>query len=328
VSGFPLARSIESDMPPLHLTVAVCTWNRSALLTNSLEQMTRLTVPPSVTWELVVVNNGSTDATDAVIASFQERLPIRPVFEPTPGLSTARNRALIAATGDYVLWTDDDILVDEDWLAAYARAFRRWPDASVFGGPIEPLFEGEPPDWLPRVLDRIGAVYGRQNLGDQPVALSPEGVVAGPYGGNMAMRREVLLDFRFDPTLGVRHSEYAIGEETDVIRQMLEAGHGGWWTPEPRVTHWIPQESQTLDYVRRWMVGCGRVKGRSPSQGAGASTHDRRYRLVAWFLRHEAQFQLRRHFLPPEAWIGDLIQASQARGRLQVFPPREATRCP
>lgn len=94
-------------------SVAICTWNRAALLRQTLENMTKLLIPPGVEWELLVVNNNCSDATDEVIDSFSARLPIRRVFEAKPGLSNARNAAVRQARGEYVLWTDDDICVEE-----------------------------------------------------------------------------------------------------------------------------------------------------------------------------------------------------------------------
>ncbi|HSK21316.1 MAG TPA: glycosyltransferase [Longimicrobiales bacterium] len=313
-------------MPSLHLTVAVSTWNRCALLAESLEQMTHLVVPPDVTWELLVVNNLCTDATDEVVSSFRGRLPVRRLLELSPGLSHARNRALTEARGEFILWTDDDVFVDRNWLAAYAAAFRRWPDSSVFGGPIEPWFEGDPPAWIPRVLDQIGPVYGRQTMGDAPVELTLDRVDSGPYGGNMAMRREALLRFPFDPALGVRHGEYSVGEETEVIRRMLAAGHTGWWTPEPRVRHWVPSSSQSVGFVRRWMIGSGHYIAQSPEKG-GNLPRNRPYRLLARIVRHELGFRLRRPFAPPEVWIMNLARASRARGQLQAawFPKENRT---
>ena len=67
--------------------------------------------------------------TDDVIRSFENRLPIRRAFEPTPGQSNARNRIVAEATGDYILWTDDDVTVSPDWLVVYAEAFRARPGA-------------------------------------------------------------------------------------------------------------------------------------------------------------------------------------------------------
>jgi glucosyl-dolichyl phosphate glucuronosyltransferase len=277
--------------------------------------MADLAVPDDVTWELVVVNNRCTDATDEVIASFADRLPIRRAWEPEPGLSNARNRAVAEAAGAYIVFTDDDVHVDQDWLAAYARAFRRWPDADVFGGPIVPLFEDGPPEWIPRVMDRVGAVFGQQSFGDAPVQLTPECVDGGPYGGNMAMRTKTLRGRPFDRALGVRAGRYSIGEETDWIRAVLRTGSTGWWTPEPRVQHCVPPSAQTLDHVRRWMVGCGRYIASVPGLDPTLS-QDRPLGLYARFLRYEVRFRLRRFFAPPEAWIRDMTRASQTWGRI------------
>jgi glucosyl-dolichyl phosphate glucuronosyltransferase len=305
-------------MSALHLTVAVCTWNRSQLLDRTLQQMTRLAIPPDVTWELIVVNNRCTDATDAVIDSFSGRLPIRRGWEPVAGAANARNRALALARGEFILWTDDDILVDEDWIGAYVRAFRRWPDADVFGGPIEPTFEGEPPAWIGQVLNRIGPVYGLQTLGEKPVPLAAERVGDGPYGGNMAIRRSAQLRFQFRSELGPRHGQYSIGEETELLRQMLLAGHTGWWTPEPRVRHWVPAGNQNVEYIRRWMEGSGRYIARSPERAI--LRRNRPYRLYARMLRHEIAYRLLRHVSPPETWIRELSRASRARGQLLARP--------
>jgi glucosyl-dolichyl phosphate glucuronosyltransferase len=302
-------------MPPLHLSVALCTWNRCELLARTLDQMTRLAIPPDVTWELIVVNNRCTDATDAVVESFSARLPIRSGWDSVPGAAHARNTALSLASGEFILWTDDDILVDEDWLEAYVRAFRRWPDADIFGGPIEPAFEGEPPAWIRQAMHRIGPVYGLQTLGEQPVPLTAERIGDGPYGGNMAVRRSAQLRFKFRTELGPRHGRYAIGEETELLRQMLLAGHAGWWTPEPRVQHWVPVGSQNVEYVRRWMEGSGRYIALSPEKGAGLA-RNRPYRLYARMLRHEIAYRALRYVSPPEVWIRALSRASRARGQL------------
>ena len=123
----------------LRITVAICTWNRSPSLRQTLDGFTGIAAPAATKWELLVVNNNCTDGTDEVIRAFEDRLPVRRAFEPRPGLSHARNRAIAEATGDYILWTDDDVTVCRDWLVAYADAFRRWPDAALFGGPIRAL---------------------------------------------------------------------------------------------------------------------------------------------------------------------------------------------
>src|SRR5690242_2260831 len=129
------------------LSVVICTWNRATLLERALTSIASAE-PPTVAWEVIVVNNNCTDGTEHVIERFTSRLPIKRVFEPTPGLSNARNAAIAVAQGHYLIWTDDDVLVSADWVIAYERAFKRWPDAAFFGGPIRPCFEGTPPRWL------------------------------------------------------------------------------------------------------------------------------------------------------------------------------------
>ena len=147
------------------LTVAICTWNRSRLLRQTLEQMRHLSIPNGVSLELLVVNNNSSDMTEQVIKSFSRSLPIRYLFEPKTGKSHACNCAVRNARGEYIIWTDDDVLVDPRWLASYAGAFVRYRDAVFFGGPIIPLFEGTPPPWLLKILPQIPSAFGMRDFG-------------------------------------------------------------------------------------------------------------------------------------------------------------------
>ena len=139
----------------MRITVAICTWNRAELLDRTLSQMHNLRIPPGIEWELLVVNNNCTDDTDAVVARHAQVLPIRRLFEGSQGQSHSRNHALREAFGELIVWTDDDVLVDQDWLAAYVKAARDWPEASYFGGTITPWFAAPPPFWIERNLRSI-----------------------------------------------------------------------------------------------------------------------------------------------------------------------------
>ena len=184
----------------MKITVAICTWNRADLLAQTLERMTSLRVPEGVEWELLVVNNNCTDRTDEVLARFTTRLPLRRCWEPDLGLSHARNRAVLEAHGDYLVWTDDDVLVAEDWLAGYCRAFKRWPDAAVFGGPVAPWFAGTPPQWLIDVFPRVAGAFAAIDLGHKPFPLRAEAPV--PFGANMAVRIARATDSSVRPPAG------------------------------------------------------------------------------------------------------------------------------
>ena len=167
--------------------MAICTRNRADLLDRTLEQMTRMLVPDRTIWELLVVNNGSTDNTDQVITEYAGRLPIRALSELEVGLSTARNAAVREAAGEYLLWTDDDVLVDKGWLAAYLVAFEQHPEAVIFGGPILPSFENPPPRWLHRSLHlpSVAGALALRNVRTTSVHLTTDRL---PFGANFAVR--------------------------------------------------------------------------------------------------------------------------------------------
>lgn len=130
------------------ITVAICTLNRAESLRRTLKSLAAMALPDCLKCEVVVVNNNCTDHTDDVLKAFVDRLPVRREFEPQRGLSRARNGAIDAALGDYFVWTDDDVIVDAGWLAAYGEAFRHRREAAVFGGPIRPRFDGPLPKWF------------------------------------------------------------------------------------------------------------------------------------------------------------------------------------
>jgi cellulose synthase/poly-beta-1,6-N-acetylglucosamine synthase-like glycosyltransferase len=117
------------------VSVLICTRNRRELLRTALDALTRQTRAPD---EVVVVNNGSTDGTEAVLDAFSARLPLRAVWLEQPGIPGARNAALAAATGDILCFTDDDAIADPGWLAAIEDRFLRDPRVGLVGGETLP----------------------------------------------------------------------------------------------------------------------------------------------------------------------------------------------
>lgn len=294
----------------MRFTVAICTWNRAPLLSRVLERLTRLR-QPACGWEVVVVNNGGTDDTERVLDAFAGRLPLRRAFEPRPGLSHARNAAVKHARGDYVVWTDDDALVDADWLTAYERATERHPDAAVFGGPVRPLFEGTPPRWLSAAWQEISAAYAARDLGGEPFELDGDGEL--PYGTNFVIRSREQRQLAYDPALGRTREGGALGEETAVIKAILSAGGTGWWVPDASVEHWIPKERQTIIYLRGYYVLQGRTFHRWDGNG-GPILWGRPLRLWRSLLKAELACSLARLGGDPRRRLKFLIQASILRG--------------
>jgi glycosyltransferase involved in cell wall biosynthesis len=240
-----LARTLKGTFTML-ISIAICTLNRAESLRRTLESLTTIRQPPDP-WEVIVVNNGGTDHTDAVIEAFADRLPIRGECEPQRGLSHARNHAVLGAKGDYIVWTDDDVIVDRGWLAAYANAFRRHPDGAVFGGKIIERYLRPSPRWIRSFIG-----FAARDLGDAEVALTPD---KPPYGANYAINTFAHKFFPYDPMIGPGTRRAC--EETDVIRRMLGAGAPGYWIPGAIVEHIVPPQRQTLKAILRYHTAIG-----------------------------------------------------------------------
>lgn len=241
------------------VTVVICTWNRSTLLRRTLAALEKLEVPVSLHWDLLVVDNASTDDTASVVESFVGRLPVRRVVESRQGLSHARNRALSEASGELLLWTDDDVLVAEEWISAHVAAAERFPDAPFFGGTVDPWFERSPPRWIARNLDQLRGAYAIRQLGDDVRPLRPGEM---PFGANMAMRRSAIRGMRFDTALGRSGEELLSGEETEFLRRLqADSGRSGVWVADARVRHFIPAERLSASYLRRYYEGLGLSAG-------------------------------------------------------------------
>ena len=158
----------------MFITVAICTFNRAESLRRTLDSVAAMRVPSEVAWEVLIVNNNSTDHTDDVISAYIGRLPVRREFEPRPGKCNALNRAIDVAKGEYILWTDDDVVVDTGWLVAYVEAFRRWPEAAVFGGRITPRYEAPAEKWVIESEAVLVGPYAIRDFGERVLPLSAE----------------------------------------------------------------------------------------------------------------------------------------------------------
>jgi glycosyltransferase involved in cell wall biosynthesis len=298
-------------------TIAICTWNRSDLLDKTLEQMRQLEVPAGLSWEIVVVNNRCTDDTDAILAKHTGPLPVRRIFEDKQGQSHARNAASLAARGELILWTDDDVLVDSRWLAEMAAAARAQPEMSFFGGPIEPWFEVDPPKWLLDNWKAVNGAFAFRDLGAEPFEFELKRL---PYGANYAVRTQVQQQFLYNPRLGRVATGEIRGEETDVLHKLLAAGHRGQWVPTAKVDHFIPRDRLTLDYIRRFFHGIGQTEFiRKHSEAAPATIALwERPRTLVNALRAEARYRYYRTFQPKKSvrWVNSLVRSSRLWGHL------------
>jgi glycosyltransferase involved in cell wall biosynthesis len=301
------------------LTVAICTSNRAESLQRTLDSLAAMQVSNRIDWELVVVNNGCTDHTDRVIGSFADRLPIRREYEPQRGLSNARNRAVDAAAGNYILWTDDDVVVAPGWLTAYAEAFERWPEAAVFGGPIIPRYAAPVPQWFSESEALLrNSVFGGRDFGDEPCPLS---IARGnlPWGPNFAVRAAEQRQFRYNPQLGLAPGQRRRGEELDALGRILQSGASGYWVPTARIQHCSDTSQQTVEYVARYFATVGETSafletGREARRWFGVPRWVWRQLVEGWL-----RYRIHRSVSPAPIWIPHLRDYAQAWGAARYY---------
>jgi len=293
------------------VTVAICTWNRQGILGQCLAGFEALRVPPGIDWELIVVDNASTDGTADLLSTFQTRLPLRREFEPAPGKSRAANRAVTAARGSLTLWTDDDVLVDPGWLEAYVGAAENAPDFAYFGGPVIPWFEVPPPAWVLRNIDALAEPYALANHGaaDRPVI--EEAIV----GANMGFRTAVIRDFPFNEQIGPSGSAALRGEETELLGRLRAAGHRGYWVGGAVVRHHISAARLTYRYLAHWYSGLGAGLARREQAFDGPRILGYPRWATVPYLRAEAEV-LVRSLRRDAGWVNAVRKAGLLRGYL------------
>ena len=300
----------------MKFSVAICTWNRADLLARTLASFCRLPNPSTGPWEIILVDNNSTDRTANVVRDFARRLPLQCVHESRQGHSFARNRAIESCSGQVMVWTDDDVEVADNWLQEYATLIDRTPEASFWGGPIRPKFDAPRPVWLVENWATCQGCFAVRELGLAVFELTADRL---PYGANFAVRTAVQRQFCFDESLGRKAHSLVGDEELDVMRRLISAGHRGFWVPLAAVEHLIPVERMTLDYVRRYFMGQGY---RLWTTGQGGQWTEKSLRREAFVQR--SLFRLNYLVAKSPAWLAHWIRAALAEGKHQALVEKAA----
>jgi glycosyltransferase involved in cell wall biosynthesis len=239
------------------LTVLFATRNRARILQSVLRTFCRVESPDGG-WKLVVVDNGSSDQTALVLASYSDRLPLYSVVEPQLGKNCALNAGLALVEGDLTVLTDDDVFPRADWLVEFRRAADDHTEYSIFGGAIQPRWEVAPPPWVEWITDP-GPVYSitDPSMKDGPV----EGFLV--FGPNMAIRSSVFQSgMRFNSEIGPRGASYPMGSETEFILRIERQGHKAWHVQRAIVEHFVREEQLKESWVLERAVRWGRGRFR------------------------------------------------------------------
>jgi glucosyl-dolichyl phosphate glucuronosyltransferase len=252
----------------VNVTVIICTYNRCRTLEKALASVAASALPESTKWEVLVVDNNSSDQTREVADSFCERYPgrFRYVFEPRQGKSYALNTGVQKAQGEILAFVDDDLTVDPDWLRSLTAALHggEWSGA---GGRTLLAGAFDPPKWMAmKGPYSLGGILAAQfDLGDRPCVLT-----RAPYGANMAFRKEMFLKYGlFRTDLGPSPDKLVPrpNEDTELGRRLLAAGEPLRYEPLAVAYHPVPTHRITRSYFLRWHFDWGRALVREWGRG-------------------------------------------------------------
>jgi glycosyltransferase involved in cell wall biosynthesis len=257
-------------------SVVVTTYNRANLLADTLRSLAAQQVSPDLRWEVIVVDNNSRDDTREVARRFSHThgLTVRYVFEPRQGQSFARNLGVEVAEGAVVLFTDDDIIPNVDWVSAMLRAMGA-DDCDGAGGKVLPRWEVKVPAWLAGRSDLMSWLA----LVESEEARILEYPLVGDrriVGASMGFQRSVFQEFgRFLTNLGHRGGRMYGGEEVEFINRLLLKGRRIRYDPSIVVRHRIRADRVTRSFfLRRYFDhGCGEARfqaGEHRGTGRGA----------------------------------------------------------
>jgi len=242
---------------PPRVSILLATRNRSKQLARTLDALALLRTR-DLAWEVVVVDNGSSDDTAATIRAAATSLPLLHLEEPERGKNHAINKGLSAARGELIVFTDDDCLPEPDWLQELVRAARRWPNDNIFGGAVRPRFPAQTPSWLSDPDFRHGrwAFSWYQPRADEgPTSETP-------LGPNMMIRASVLRNTRFDSSIGPSGSSYAMGSEVELLLRLQRSGEPFIYVPSAVVHHVLQKGHLERASLLRRAYRCGRGNAR------------------------------------------------------------------
>ena len=217
-------------------SVIIITRNRAAVITPTLVSLGKIEYPAQG-FEVIVVDNGSTDTTPHTVTETLKRAPFQweLIDEPVEGLCSARNAGLIQANGEWVVYLDDDAQPTESWLAAYAKATKAYPQAVAMGGPVKMAPNLRRPWWW---CSRFDWFMSCQDYGKEPL-IYPR--YKHPYGLNMAMRRSTLLhQGGFDTRMDELTDNLA--DETELFLRLWKSHQELVYVPDSLVVHYLQPE--------------------------------------------------------------------------------------
>lgn len=297
------------------ICVIVCTFNRCDYLHKLLDSLKTQTLPKE-RFEILIVDNNSTDDTHKVANALRKTIPnLKYVFEPRQGLSVARNRGLSETESPIVVYIDDDAYAAPKWLASYIEAFGKNDKVVCVGGPVELDWQGKKPDWIPAKYESL---FTSVDYGTEEKYLTPRNYLVG---ANIGFRKDWLREQGgFPENLGRKGYCLISGEEALIYKKVFESGNKVLYEPGAKVWHIVTSERKTKRWFFRRLFWDGATQ---PILDSGIGQKRSIYLQGAYFdLRRCVRFLLDSVKaglrLNGEAFVDAICRLNQRLGRLYM----------
>lgn len=289
----------------MDISVVVSTYNRADVLPRALGSL-REQVAPGLRYEIIVVDNNSSDSTRVVVKSFMDRggANMRYLFEPRQGLAYGRNTGIEASNGSIIAFTDDDVMVAPNWIATLKRVFDEHPEADCVGGRVLPRWDRTVPLWLTR---EHWAPLALLDYGDTPFYVTASRPLC-LVGANTAFRRAVFSRIGLLAPY-VQAYKRAVGtEDHELLLRLWRSGGQGWYEPTLLVTSDIASDRITKEYHRQWHRRHGRSMALMRAESFEQTRVARVLGVPGWIYREAIERAIR--------CIGCLLRGDGARAFL------------
>lgn len=224
----------------MKISVVICTYNGQKHIRRTLQSLVQQSLPAS-DYEIIVVNNNSTDATQSIVQQVIQNHPqhyITHYLEPSKGLSFARNKGIAVAQSPIIVYIDDDAVANTTFLEAHLKVYEQHNDAVAAGGKVIPEYSsGEAPKWLTTYVD---GVFSLRDLGDEPQRFHKK----YPAGCNMSFKKEALQSIG-----GFNNNIKYRSDEKFVFLNLLAQKGAIYYTPSSVAIHIIDTTRQSLPQV-------------------------------------------------------------------------------
>jgi glucosyl-dolichyl phosphate glucuronosyltransferase len=219
----------------VRISAVICTFNRANYLPKAIQSLVEQSLDASL-YEILVVDNCSTDNTKQIVTeTFADVGNLRYVYEPILGVAQARNAGWQNAKGEFVAYLDDDAIASPYWLEKILEVFDTvTPQPACVGGRVNPIWEAEKPDWLPKSLEGLYAIV---DYGDRPLVLQQNQFFVAT---NSALPRQILAKMaNFNVGLGRKGNNLLSMEENLLQDELRKQGYQLYYHPEIAIAHHI-----------------------------------------------------------------------------------------